>query len=169
MPLFINPGTPPILASESFGFAGGAGTTAAVAGSAVFLGVWVNQALTVTAMRCLYSGAVTGNTDMGIYDATGAGAIANNLLAHTGAIAAVTGLFTQNLTSALTLAPGRYWLAFLSTTANTYEATVQGAGGITTSMKTASTALSVLPATAGSIANYNIAPALCGLLSGGWS
>src|SRR6266481_2273470 len=45
--------------------------------------------VTATSIQCAFSGVPTGNCDMGIFDAS------FNLLGHTGAIAATTGLFTK--------------------------------------------------------------------------
>ena len=169
MPIFLQPVAPFILNNEAFGFAGGAGTTAAVAGSAILCSAIVRAPITLTQMRMVFSGAVTGNVDMGIYDSSGAGKNPGNLLGHTGALAATTGLFTKNLTANLPLSPGQYWLAFIDTAADQYWSASQSTAGIVTAMKTTSTALTVLPATIGAIADYNVSPALCGLILNGWS
>src|SRR5258708_1303363 len=95
------------------------GAGALTAGVAYFSSVSVLTTVTVTKMRCQFSGAPTGNVDMGIFDATGANGGPGNMLGHTGAILSATGVFTQNLTAKLTLSPGLYWLAWLDTVAVT--------------------------------------------------
>lgn len=124
---------------------------AIVAGSAYAYGITLSASITVTQMRTVFSGAPTGNCDMGIYDATGANAGPGNLLGHTGAIVTATGMFTQALTANLLLSPGQYWLAILNTIANSVWLRAAGAAGVTPAVKTTSTALTVLPATFGAL------------------
>lgn len=103
--------------------------TTLTAGSPYFSEWMLTGQVTVTQMRCWFSGTPTGNCDMGIYDSTGTNGDPGNLLGHTGAIAAVTGMFTQNLTANLILGPGKYWLAWLDTVADSIIARAsQGAG-----------------------------------------
>ncbi len=170
MPLFFPQVAPFILQNEGFSFAANsAGTGPAVAGSVVFASFQVSVPVTVSQMRTAFSGTPTGNCDMGIYDASGAGFIPGNLLGHTGAIAATTGMFTKSLTANLLLSPGKYWLAFLDTVADTVFGTQVAASGMGSIMKTSATGLTVLPATAGTVADYNVVQAFCALQLNGWS
>ena len=144
------------------------GATAVTAGAAYF--TWVNLlvSVTVTQMRVNFSGVPTGNVDMGIYDATGTNGQPNTLLGHTGAIAAATGLFTQNLLSNLLLPAGRYWLAFVDTVADSPFNSACYAGGPVV-YRTSSTALASLPGTAGALIATSLLMAISGLVQGGFS
>jgi hypothetical protein len=106
---------------------------------------------------------------MGIYDSTGTNGAPNNLLGHTGAIVAATGVFTQNLTANLLLSPGRYWLAFLDTVADSVGVRSGLAANIGVNLQTSATNLTVLPSTAGTVVNSIIRTGLIALLSGSWS
>jgi hypothetical protein len=144
--------------------------TATTAGRAFFTAVVLNAPVTVPQMRCYVSSASpTGNIDMGIYDATGTNGAPNNRLGSTGAIAATTGVFTQNLTANLLLAPGRYWLALLDTVADSIGIRSSLAANIGVAMQTSSTSLSSLPSTASTVANSIFRVGLIALLSGNWS
>jgi hypothetical protein len=147
-----------------------------MSGNALTLGVGYFTAIVlyapvvVTQMRCYITAASpTGNVDMGIYDATGTNSAPNNLLGHTGAIAAVTTTFTQNLTANLSLAPGRYWLAVVETVANTVGSRGSLAASVGVNMQTSATNLTVLPATAGTVTNSIFRVGITALLSGSWS
>src|SRR5215469_3576958 len=94
-------------------------TTAVTAGAAYAAPCQLLAQVTVTQMRCSLSGSPTGNIDMGIFDSTGSNGGPGNLLGHTGANAASTGVFTKSLTANLALSPGLYWLAFLDTVGDT--------------------------------------------------
>lgn len=145
-------------------------TTTTTAGRAFFMPVVLLAPITVAQMRCyVASAAPTGNIDMGIYDATGTNAAPNNLQGHTGAIAATTGVFTKSLTSNLVLLPGQYWLAFLDTAADLIGLRGTAATNIGVLMQTNSTSLTVLPATAGTVANSGFRIGVEALLLGGWS
>ncbi|SRR6266496_599774 len=135
-----------------------------------FCPVTVFAAVTVTQMRCQFSGAVTGNVDMGIYDSSGTNGAPNNLLGHTGAIAAVTGLFTQSLTANLLLLPGIYWLAWVDTSADAVGRSAgPGTAGQGPSIVSNNT-FSVLPnPLTGGTADTPNKVALMALLSGGFS
>jgi hypothetical protein len=143
--------------------------TATTAGRAFFTGVTLYAPVTVSQMRCWLSGSPTGNVDMGIYDATGTNGAPNNLLGHTGAVAAVTGVFTQNLTANLLLSPGRYWLAFLDTVADSVGMRSGVAANIGVNLQTSVSNLTVLPSTAGTVVNSILRTGLIALLSGSWS
>jgi len=147
-----------------------AGSAAALTASRIYFGPMTLYApVMVTQMRCFFSGAVTGNCDMGIYDSTGPNGVPNNLLAHTGAIAAVTGLFTQNLTANLLLFPGRYWLAWLDTVADS----IQKAGGVAAGISpfyVSNSTFTVLPnPLTGGVADTPNRVTLLALVSGGYS
>ncbi len=135
-----------------------------------FCSVTLLASVTVTQMRCQFTGAPTGNCDMGIYDATGTNGAPNNLLGHTGAIAATTGLFTKSLTANLPLSPGQYWLAWLDTVADTVgRSTGLGTAGQGPSLVSNST-FSVLPGPlTGGVADTSNKIAMMALLLGGFS
>lgn len=141
-------------------------TAATTAGAAFFSAVIVQAPITITNMR---TGTPTGNCDMGIYDSTGTNGAPNNLLGHTGAIAATTGLFTKALTSNLTLAPGQYWLAFLDTAADSVFTRAGGLTALFPVMRTAATNLTVLGSTAGSVANNGLIICYMGLIQNSWA
>jgi hypothetical protein len=171
MPLFTYPPAPFTLEAPDVAVMTSA-LTALTSGSAYFNAIILYTPVTVTQMRCdITAASPTGNVDMGIYDSTGTNGQPNNLLGHTGAIAAVTGVFTQNLTSNLLLSPGRYWLAYLGTQATDQPGVRQalGSGGIGVVMKTSASGLSVLPSTAGTVANTFNRVGIIALLSGSWS
>lgn len=127
--------------------------TAITAGAAFFNGIKLDATVTVVQMRINISGSPTGNIDMGIYDATGTNGAPNNLLGHTGAIAATTGLFTKSLTANLVLPPGQYWLALLDTVADSIFGRLTTASGLPVVMRTTATNLTVLPSTVGTVAD----------------
>jgi hypothetical protein len=167
MPLFTYPPVPVMLVDPTALAAGG--NVIPNAGAAFFEGYTLYAPVTVTQMRAAFSGSPTGNCDMGIYDSTGTNGAPNNLLGHTGAIAAVTGLFTQNLTANLLLSPGKYWIAFLDTIADTVQSRTTLVSGIGPYYRTTATNLTVLPATAGAVAVNGTSIAVAALLSGGFS
>lgn len=146
---------------------GGAG--ALVAGAAFFVAQVLYAPTTFSQMRTWFSGSPTGNVDMGIYDASGGQAAPGNLLAHTGAIAATTGVFTQNLTANITLSPGQYWLAILCTIANSIPVRSTNAAGMGVYARTTSTSLTVLPNTAGTVSTSGSAFAVEALVLNGFS
>lgn len=127
--------------------------TAVVAGSAYFSPYVLNAQVTVTQMRCSFTGSPTGSVSMGIYDATGANNAPGNLICQTGANAAATGNFTKSLTANQILPPGQYWLAFLDTVADSVGLRAGLSSGMGAFLKTTSTSLTVLPATAGAVAD----------------
>lgn len=136
------------------------------AGAAYLSACELYASITVTQMRCQLSGTVSGNVDMGIYDAN------LNLLGHTGAIAAVTGIFTQNLTSNLFLSPGQYWIAWVDTVADAvYRAQATNGGtGMTPSIRSTATNLTSLPSSLASATSDNSnRVAVMALRSGGYS
>jgi len=146
------------------------GSAAALTASRIYFGPLTLLApVTITQMRCFLSGTPTGNIDMGVYDATGTNGAPNNLLAHTGAIAAVTGLFTQNLTANLLLFPGKYWLAWLDTVADSIQKAGGAAAGLSPFYVSNST-FTVLPnPLTGGVADTANRVTLLALLSGGFS
>ena len=167
MPLFIY--SPPPLIIETPGIESASNFAALTAGSAYFSLVQVPAPCTVTNMRCYFNVSPTGNVDMGIYDSKGTNGAPQNLLADTGAIAAATGLFTKVLTANLLLSPGNYWLAIVDTIADSVSSRQSAVSGMGPMYKTTSTALTVLPATAGTISIINFLPAIYALVSGGYS
>jgi hypothetical protein len=166
MPLFTYPPAPFTLENSDVTVLTATATTA---GRAFFTSIVLYAPVTVTQMRCWFSGTPTGNVDMGIYDASGTNNAPNNLLGHTGAIAAVTGVFTQNLTANLLLSPGRYWLAFLDTVADSIGFRSGVSANIGVNVQTSVTNLTVLPSTAGTVANSILRAGIEALLSGSWS
>ena|SRR5947209_2016636 len=145
--------------------------TALTAGRAFFTALPPLYASVIVAqMRCFVSSASpTGNIDMGIYDATGTNNAPNNLLGHTGAIAATTGLFTKNLTANLSLSPGIYWLAVVDTVADSIGMRSGVTASIGANVQTSSASLTVLPNPAGAVTNSILRAGLEALLSGSWS
>lgn len=142
---------------------------ATTAGRAFFAPVTVNAYVTITQMRTWFSGSPTGNADMGIYDSTGANGAPNTLLGHTGANAAASGLFTKSLTANLLLSPGLYWLAFLDTVADSLHTRSLAIAGLSQLYQTSATNLTVLPSTAGTVADSILLLELYALVSGGFS
>lgn len=169
MPLFTYPPTPLSLEPDGTFVAATSTAVALPAGSAVFAAVELRATVTITQMRCLLSGSPTGNIDMGVYDASGTNNSPNNLLGHTGANAAATGIFTKSLTANLTLSPGEYWLALLDTVADTAYARGATLSGAAPIMKTSATNLTVLPSTASTVANYATLFSVLALLQNSWS
>lgn len=143
--------------------------TTITAGQAQFSAYVLNATVTITQMRCNFSGSPTGNVDMGIYDATGANGSPGNLLGHTGVNVAATGNFTKSLTANLTLSPGQYWLSFLDTVADSVSLRSSNATGIGALMKTSATNLTVLPSTAGTVVNSSQRFGVMALLLNGFA
>lgn len=158
----------PLIITPDGALSAGAGA-AVVAGSAYLSAVAINATVTIQKMRTIFSGAPTGNCDMGIYDSLGTNGLPLNLLGHTGAIAATTGLFTQNLTANLTLPPGVYWIAIVDTVADSVWQRGAGAAGAAAVVKTSATNLTVLPSTIGATANNNLIMLVDALPLGGFS
>src|SRR6266567_1135751 len=169
MPLFPPPLPAPQMLAPDAGDAANLGTGTLTAGVAYFSAVSVGAPCTVTKMRCQFSGAPTGNVDMGIFDSTGASGGPGNMLAHTGAIAAATGVFTQNLTANLTISlPGLYWLAWLDTVADTVFRVAAANIGGNPSVRSSATNLTVL-ASSIAVVNTGNRVAVVGMLSGGYT
>ena len=168
MPLFYPPAPTPFVLCDPTSLAAGSSPLPA-AGSAYLVGYLLYAQVTVTQMRTDLSGSPTGNVDMGIYDATGTNGAPNNLLGHTGAIAATVGTFTQNLTANLVLPPGRYWLALVDTATDSMQWRSTNAAGMGPYYKTSATNLTVLPATLGSLGTVNVAMAIEALLLNNFS
>jgi hypothetical protein len=169
MPLFSYPTAPYVLGSDGAIISGTSTGIAVTAGSAYLAYVTLSAPITVTQMRCGFSGSPTGNVDMGVYDASGANSAPNNLLGHTGANVAATGLFTKSLTANLTLAPGQYWIAFMDTVADSAYARGFGVTGLGPVVKTTATNLTVLPSTIGATADTATFVSCIGLLLNGWT
>lgn len=163
MPLYPPPLPAPFLLYDPTSLAAAAGTLP-TAGATFFVGYVLYAQVTISRMRASLSGVPTGNIDMGIYDATAANGAPNNLLGHTGAIAAATGLFTQNLLANVTLPPGQYWLAFLDTVADSVQFRSTTQGGMGPIYRTTATNLTVLPSTAGAVAQNGNAVAVEALI-----
>lgn len=142
-------------------------TAAVTAGAAYFSLVNLLAPVTIAQMRVWFGGTPSGNVDMGIYDSTGTNGQPNNLLGHTGANAAVAGLFTKSLTANLLLSPGNYWLAVVNTAANSLSTRGSSAGGAM--YITAATNLTVLPSTAGTVNDTLTLIQEYALVSGGYS
>lgn len=168
MPLFTYNPAPFVLAVPGYDSAA-VNAVALTAGAAFLNAVTLMAPVTISQMRINISGTPTGNIDMGIYDATGTNGAPNNLLGHTGANAAATGLFTKSLTSNLLLAPGQYWLALLDTVADSVFGRLTTASGLVAVMRTTATNLTVLPSTIGTVANNANEFGIVGLISGSFS
>lgn len=101
------------------------GLSAGFAAGAIFIvGIVLTANVVITGMKCKM-GTATGNIDMGIYDAN------FNLLVSKGATAAVaSSVNTLTFANPISLAPGRYWLAWIDTvgTDTVYEANVSNVG-----------------------------------------
>jgi len=167
MPLYKYPPAPLIINTP--GIENSSNFAAVVAGSAYFQLIKLDAPVTVTNMRCYFNGSPTGNIDLGIYDSSGTNGGPNNLLGHTGINVAATSMFTKALSANLALAPGNYWLAFLDTVADSVSSRQSAFSGMGPQAKTTSTSLTVLPNTAGAIADINFLVALFALVSGGYS
>jgi hypothetical protein len=167
MPLFTYPPVPNIVYIQ--GTENASNNASVTAGAAFFQLVVVYAPVTIAQIRCYFSGSPTGNVDMGIYDSTGTNGKPNNLLAHTGAIASATGMFTQSLTASYTLTPGNYWLAFLDTVGDSVSSRQPAASGMGPLYRTTATNLTVLGSTAGTIQDINFQVAMFALVSGGYS
>lgn len=168
MPLFPPPLPIPQMLVTDATDANNNATGVLTAGVAYFSSISVLTTVTVTQMRCQFSGAPTGNCDMGIFDATGTNGAPGNMLGHTGAIAATTGVFTKSLTANLTLSPGLYWLAWLDTVADTVFRSAPTNIGGNPSVRSTSTTLTVL-ASSIAVTDSGNRVAVVALLSGGYS
>ncbi len=167
MPLFPAPFPAPFsLETPDISVLSNSGLTA---GSAYFSPYILLANVTVTQMRCNFSGSPTGNVDMGIYDATAANGAPGNLLGHTGANAAATGNFTKSLTANLVLPPGQYWIAWLDTVADTVGNRTGLATGMGAFYRTSATNLTVLPSTAGAVIDTGVRVGIMALLSNSYS
>lgn len=145
--------------------------TSVTSGRAYFCPYVLQAFVTVAQMRCdITAASPTGNVDMGIYDASGANGSPGNRLGSTGANAATTGLFTKSLTANLILPPGQYWLAFVDTVGADQPANrsslVAGMGAL---YQTNATNLTVLPSSAGAVADSSFRIGVMALLSGSFS
>ena len=122
--------------------------------------------VTITGMRWRMFATVTGTTDIGIYDS------GENLLAHTGVQTNVASLINSaNFGSALTISPGRYYMALCpSNSTDTYGrvGTLGGSFSIARNYTgaTAGTA-GVLPATEGALSTSASMPVMEAIISGG--
>lgn len=141
---------------------------AVTAGAIYFTPYNLTTFVTVTSMRTDFSGSPTGNIDMGIYDSTGSNGNPGTLLGHTGAIAASTGVYTQNLTANLTLSPGKYWVAFVDNVADSIFSRGTGTNAAP-DLRSSSTGFTTLQSTAPTLINTNLVFLCFGLLSGSWS
>jgi hypothetical protein len=170
MPLFNAPlPTPTVFAPDTLGVTMSAGAVAITAGASFLQSAILYAPVTVTQMRTVLTGTPTGNVDMGIYDASAANGLPGNLLGHTGAIAAVTGLFSQNLTANLALSPGRYWVALMDTVADSIIIKGNAGGGSGPCLRSNATNLTVLPASAGTMIDTNLFVLTFGILQNGWT
>jgi len=142
---------------------------AVTAGRAFFAPITINTQVTIAQMRTWFSGSPTGNCDLGIYDSTGTNGAPNNRLGSTGANAAAGGMFTKSLTANAVLPPGVYWLAFLDTVADSVHTRTMAVAGLGAIMQTSATNLTVLPSTAGTVADSVLLIELYALISGGFS
>lgn len=136
------------------------------AGAAYLSGVTLRASILVTAFRC-HIGTVptpTGNVDMGIYDSN------LNLLVHTGATAAASGILTVTLTTPYPLAPGNYWLAWLDTVSDSVYCVESNLTGLMVTARSVATGMSVLPGTLSGATQPTIARiAMLALRQGGFS
>lgn len=134
------------------------------ANNCYFSPIVLYSTVTINSMRTQIGTAGNGHIQMGIYDANG------NLLASTASAATVTGIMTLNLTSSLTIGPGRYYLALWIDNATD---TTFSANGTTPGAWPALNGVNVggLPALMSTInpVNFHRRLALLGLITGGWS
>ncbi len=168
MIIISNPPTPHILTSETQQAA--ASNTATTAGAIFFQGVVLYGAIVLSQLRCNFAAVIPGNVDMGIYDATGPNLGPGNLLAHTGAIVATANIFTQPLQGGnILLNPGKYWMAFLSTAADTVSTKNTQASTLAANYRSVGIAFTVLPATAPTLQATVGCTLVDGLIAGGYS
>ena len=168
MPLYQRPVSPFFLRADSLALAT-SGTGPAFPGQVILNGIELIAPVTVTQMRTVFSGAPTGTCQMGIYDSSAAGQLPGSLMGNTATFTAVNGVMTRNLLSNLPLGPGKYWLAFLDTVADTVFGVGGGPTGFYATVLTTTTGLTTLPGTAGAVTDNNVATAFCALVLGGWS
>ncbi len=120
--------------------------------------------LVLTGFRYQFGTGGNGHCDLGLYDSAG------NLLTHIGSTLTATGVQTYTLSSALPLAPGRYYLAFwidnATDTSFSVSATNLGAIPALTGVNAAG-----LPAQMSqvSLSNFQRRLSILGLVQGGWS
>jgi len=76
---------------------------------------------------------------------------------------------TKSLTANAVLPPGVYWLAFLDTVADSVHTRTMAVAGLGAIMQTSATNLTVLPSTAGTVADSVLLIELYALISGGFS
>lgn len=147
---------------------GGAPTTLdqATAGAnvAYFRPVTLLASVTVTGVYYRVGATSNGNVSVGLYDES------LNRLATSGAVACpATGPATTNFSASYAAAPGRYWLAFSSDsgTATFIMSNISGQGTTMAKNATSSHPLPAGPVTP--TASNTRAPAMVGLVSGGWA
>ncbi len=166
--MFTNTPLPQLLVAD-FTDPNGGSLAALTANRIYFAPLSLFTSFTITQMRCWLSGAPTGNVDMGIYDTAGTNNTPLNLLGHTGAIAAVTGSFTQNLIANLTLSPGAYWICWLDTAADSVQK-VGGVGAGIGPWYVSNDSFSVLPnPLTGGVGDTGNRPTILALRSGGYT
>src|SRR5260221_12292943 len=102
MPLFPAPLPAPQMLVTDATDANNNGAGALTAGVAYFSSVSVLTTVTITKMRCQFSGAPTGNVDMGIFDATGANGGPGKNRGHTSHNTSATAGFQPEFTAQLT-------------------------------------------------------------------
>lgn len=168
MPLFNLAPKPAALMPD--GAASAAGSDVTTAGAVYFSALTVSAPVVVTSMACSFDGVPAGSVDMGVYDSTGSNGGPGNRLGHTGAIAATTGLFVQNLTANLLLVPGDYWIAFTDTNgADTVWQRQAGYAGQVPINRSNATGLTALPQPAGAFAHTTRIISLIAYLQGSFT
>ncbi len=77
----------------------------------------LSQSATIVSLS-FYVTHASGNLILGVYDSNGPGGGPGKLLAATSSFATATGWNTANVATPVTLAAGRYWLAYLPSSSN---------------------------------------------------
>ena len=149
-----------------------AGSGGALATNTSYLaGVTVEAPMTITALSCVATGTPTGHVDLGIYDANG------NLLGHTGVQALAAGVNRFTLSAAMSLAPGRYYLALwidngtdaILKASRNLNGSSQGFFPAWIGVSTNSGGLLATTADMGGLTAAASKPYVLGIIAGGWS
>jgi hypothetical protein len=171
MPLFVNLPTPMILSDPAIDSAGNNAATANMA-YFVFLPPVVAPCV-ITAIRVRFNPGGTGHYDLGIYaDNSG---VPGARLAHiaTSATSTVTagGILSPTLSGGnITVAPGRYWLAYWVDNITDKAYSFTPVAGIT-NVLSGDNGVNALPANANTLTLTTVGykPVLQALVSGGWA
>ena len=111
-------------------------STTTTGGAIYIVGVVLYAPVVVTGMKCRMGSTAAGNIDMGIYD------VNFNVLANKGATGSLSASAVNTLTfaNALSLSPGRYWLAWVdSAGSDTVAQATAGSTGFTIARRSVGT------------------------------